>query len=136
VTAARELRATTPAEAVFVEQPHWAQLAFLVGRRSFVGYPGHLWSHGIASAGREQGVASFYRSVATGSARERESARRFLRDSGIDYVVVGVRERRSYGVSAEDFAGWLETAYRAPGVAVFKVASGPDPAATAIGGLR
>ena len=121
--AARELRATTPPDAVFVEHPHWAQLAFLVGRRSFMGYPGHLWSHGIAYEERERGLAAFYRSVAIGSARGREGALRFLLDSGIDYVVVGSREQSAYGVSAEHFAGWLVTAYRAPGLAVFRSAS-------------
>jgi len=94
-----------------------------------MGYPGHLWSHGIAYEEREQGLAAFYRSVASGSAREREGALRFLLDSGIDYVVVGSREQSAYGVSAEHFAGWLETAYRAPGVAVFKAALETDPAA-------
>ncbi len=134
LTAARQLRLTTPPEAVFVEHPHWAQLAFLVGRRSFVGYPGHLWSHGIAYAEREQSLAAFYRSVASGTSGGRESALRFLLDSGIDYVVVGSRERGAYGVSADHLAGWLETAYRAPGVAVFKAVSGVDPAAGAVRG--
>ena len=118
--AARELRATTPPDAVFVEHPHWAQLAFLVGRRSFMGYPGHLWSHGIAYEERERDLQAFYRSVATGSEPERRSALRFLVDSGIDYVVVGSRERRAYGVLPQHFATWLETTYSAPGVSVFQ----------------
>ena len=79
--------------------------------------------HGIAYEERERGLAAFYRSVAIGSAREREGALRFLLDSGIDYVVVGSREQSAYGVSANHFAGWLETTYSAPGLSVFKSAS-------------
>ena len=105
-----------------------------MGRRSFVGYPGHLWSHGIAYEERERDLQAFYRSVATGSEPERQRALRFLADSGIDYVVVGSRERGAYGVLPEHFAAWLETTYSGPGVSVFQAVTAGRSAAETEGG--
>lgn len=50
---AARLRETTEARALILHAPIHNSPVILTGRRSLMGYPGHLWSHGIDYAERE-----------------------------------------------------------------------------------
>jgi len=54
---ARRISAETPADAIFLNAPIHNHLVFLTGRKSLMGFPGHVWSHGYNDAfKREQDI--------------------------------------------------------------------------------
>ncbi|HKY43315.1 MAG TPA: hypothetical protein VJM50_09485, partial [Pyrinomonadaceae bacterium] len=58
---------------------------FLTGRRSLMGYPGHIWTHGLEFVRREGEIRRIY----LGS----PDADQLLSNYGIEYAVVGPHER-------------------------------------------
>jgi len=126
--AALRLREATPPRAVVLERPHWAQLARLAGRRSSIGYPGHLWSHGIDYAEREREVAAFYRSLAPGGPVRPGQWRAFLEGLGVDFVVVGPGERADFGSDPTRLALALPELFHVGGISVFGVPPLSEPA--------
>ncbi len=58
---------------------------FLTGRRSLMGYPGHIWTHGLEFVRREGEIKRVY----LGS----PDADYLMRNYGVDYAVVGPHER-------------------------------------------
>jgi hypothetical protein len=72
--------------------------AFLAGRRSVLGYPGHIWSHGLTFQEREVEVRAIY-------AGEPEAGAKLDRWE-VGYVLIGPHERAMMPVSDEFFAGW------------------------------
>jgi hypothetical protein len=58
---------------------------FLTGRRSLMGYPGHIWTHGLEFVRREGEIKRIY----LGS----PDADQLLRSYGVEYAVVGPHER-------------------------------------------
>ena len=58
---------------------------FLTGRRSLMGYPGHIWTHGLEFVQREGEIKRVY----LGST----DADQLLRNYGVEYAVVGPHER-------------------------------------------
>jgi hypothetical protein len=58
---------------------------FLTGRRSLMGYPGHIWTHGLEFVRREGEIKRMY----LGS----PDADQLMRNYGVDYAVVGPHER-------------------------------------------
>ena len=60
---------------------------FLTGRRTFLGYIGHLWSHGLDYHAREAEMKRIYEGA--------PDAASLIGHRGIDYVVVGPREREA-----------------------------------------
>lgn len=79
------IRQRTPPRAVILHAPIHNSVVALTGRQSVMGYPGHLWTHGISYNQRENEVRTIYRGGA-------ESARPLVA-LGIDYVVIGPAER-------------------------------------------
>ena len=57
---------------------------FLTGRRSLMGYPGHIWTHGLDYVQRETEIKRVYAGTL--------DADSIIRRYGIDYVVVGPHE--------------------------------------------
>ncbi|MEP9411190.1 MAG: hypothetical protein HRF42_07255 [Candidatus Brocadia sp.] len=54
---ARRITVETPADAIFLNAPIHNHLVFLSGRKSLMGFPGHVWSHGYNDAfKREQDI--------------------------------------------------------------------------------
>ncbi|KAA0245171.1 MAG: hypothetical protein DYG83_06590 [Candidatus Brocadia sp. AMX2] len=47
---AGRISAETPADAIFLNAPIHNHLVFLSGRKSLMGFPGHVWSHGYSDA--------------------------------------------------------------------------------------
>ena len=71
-------------------------MAVLTGRRSLMGYPGHIWTHGLEFAEREREVKRIY-SGAPG-------AEQLIQNYGIDFVVVGPLERMVMPVNDQFFS--------------------------------
>lgn len=79
------IRQRTPPRAVMLHAPIHNSVVALTGRQSVMGYPGHLWTHGITYGQRENEVKAVFRGGV-------ESAR-LLVALGVEYVVIGPAER-------------------------------------------
>ena len=75
----------TPPRAVIVHAPVHNTPVFLTGRRSLMGYPGHIWTHGLQFVQREGEIKRIY----FGS----PDAAQLLKFYNVDYAVVGPQER-------------------------------------------
>ena len=74
----------TPPRALIVHAPVHNTPVFLTGRRSLMGYPGHIWTHGLQFIQREGEIKRIY----LGS----PDALQLMANYGIDYAVVGPLE--------------------------------------------
>jgi hypothetical protein len=90
-------RETRP-RATILHEPTFDTPIFLTGRRSVMGYPGHISSHGIEYLGRLGEIRKIY-----AGAPEAES---LLKKYGIEYVVAGPHEQREAVVNESFFAGF------------------------------
>jgi len=81
---AERLREATPPRALVLHVPTYRSPVFLAGRRSLLGYPGHIWSQGLDAGTREEDIARMYR----GGPDAPELIRRY----GVDYVMYGPEE--------------------------------------------
>jgi hypothetical protein len=88
---AEKVKRQTQPRALLLCAPTYNPIAFLTGRRLFLGYGGHVWSHGIGYLPREMEVKKIY----SGS----YDAMDLLQKNGIEYVVVGPQERGSVQVN-------------------------------------
>jgi hypothetical protein len=71
---------------------------FLTGRRSLMGYPGHIWTHGLEFSLRESQVRQIYAGTS--------EAPRLLRDLKIEYAVVSPLERSVMPVNEQFFSSF------------------------------
>jgi hypothetical protein len=83
--AARVIEHGTPPRAVFAAWPTHDSPVLLAGRRSVLGYPGHIWSQGLEGGSREDDLARFF----SGAPEAAGVPARY----GADHVLVGPRER-------------------------------------------
>ena len=74
---------TTP-RALIVHAPVHNTPVFLTGRRSLMGYPGHIWTHGLEFLQRESEIRRIYLGA--------PDAEQLIRNYGIEYAVVGPQE--------------------------------------------
>ncbi|HEY6329730.1 MAG TPA: hypothetical protein VI756_10365, partial [Blastocatellia bacterium] len=81
----RLIEKDTPTNALILHAPVHNNPIVITGRRSLLGYPGHVWSHGIALGHREDDIKQIY---AGGPA-----ANSLIAQYGIDYVLIGREER-------------------------------------------
>jgi hypothetical protein len=79
------LREKTPPRALILHAPIHNSVVALSGRQSVMGYPGHLWTHGLNYSQRELDVKAIYK----GDEKMTEPLSRL----GVDYVIVGPFER-------------------------------------------
>jgi uncharacterized membrane protein len=79
------LREKTRPRALILHAPIHNSVVALSGRQSVMGYPGHLWTHGLNYAQRELDVKTIYK----GGAQMFEPLSRL----GVDYVIIGPAER-------------------------------------------
>jgi len=86
---------------------------FLTGRRSLMGYPGHIWTHGLDYAQRESEIKRMY----SGS----PDAETLMRKYQIEYVVVSPLERNIMLVN-EEFFSKFETVGDVGGYRLYKIA--------------
>ncbi|MDT5269011.1 MAG: hypothetical protein QOH49_1197 [Acidobacteriota bacterium] len=85
VAFAEVIKRETSPRALILHAPTYNDPVYLTGRRTFLGYPGHVWSHGIDYTPREAELKRIY----SGSA----DAPALIERAGIEYVVVGPLER-------------------------------------------
>ena len=87
VELAETIRRTTPLSATIVTAPYHNTPVALSGRALYLGFSGHVWSHGKAHWAREQALRAFY-----------EGSSEPLPEIRPDYVVVGPVERAKFNV--------------------------------------
>jgi hypothetical protein len=78
------IKRETPPQSVVIHAPVHNHPVFLTGRRSLMGYPGHVWTHGLEFVQRESEIKRVY----AGS----PDAVAILRKYAVDYAVVGPLE--------------------------------------------
>lgn len=94
--AAEAIRNSTPPRARVLHAPIHNSVVALTGRQSLMGYPGHLWTHGIDYGTRETEVQLIYRGGSTASD--------LLAKHNIDFVVIGPVERNQLNADERYFA--------------------------------
>jgi len=85
---------------------------FLTGRKSLMGYPGHIWTHGLEFTKREIDIKRVYAGA--------PDADQILRKYDIDYVVVGPLERLVLPVN-EAFFSTYEKVGDVSGYQLYKI---------------
>jgi hypothetical protein len=79
------VKAQTTPRSLIVHAPVHNTPVFLTGRRSLMGYPGHIWTHGLQFVQREGEIKRIYLGA--------PDAEQLIRNYGIEYLVVGPQER-------------------------------------------
>jgi hypothetical protein len=79
------VKAQTTPRSLIVHAPVHNTPVFLTGRRSLMGYPGHIWTHGLQFVQREGEIKRIYLGM--------PDADQLIRNYGIEYLVVGPQER-------------------------------------------
>jgi hypothetical protein len=90
--------AETPRRALILHAPTHRSPVYLAGRRSLLGYPGHIWSQGLDAGDREAEIRRIYAGV--------PDAGDLLARNGVDYVLVGPQELGWTRVEEEFLAGF------------------------------
>lgn len=84
--------------AIVIHAPVHNHPVFLTGRRSLLGYPGHVWTHGLEFADRESEIKRVYAGAPDAAA--------ILRKYGVEYVVVSPLERDNVTVNEQFFSNF------------------------------
>jgi hypothetical protein len=79
------VKAQTAPRSLIIHAPVHNTPVFLTGRRSLMGYPGHIWTHGLQFVRREGEIKRIYLGA--------PDAEQLIRNYGIEYLVVGPQER-------------------------------------------
>jgi len=79
------VKAQTAPRSLIVHAPVHNTPVFLTGRRSLMGYPGHIWTHGLQFVQREGEIKRIYLGA--------PDAEQLITKYGIEYLVVGPQER-------------------------------------------
>jgi hypothetical protein len=87
------MAAVTPPRALILHQPTYDSPVLLTGRRSLLGYPGHIWSQGLDADGRHAFIQDVYR-----GARPEPPL-----PLTVDYVLVGPQERAALAIADDAF---------------------------------
>jgi len=99
---AEVLKERTPINAMVLHAPVHNTPVFLSGRRSLMGYPGHIWTHGIDSGQREADIRKIYNGG--------YDARALLAKYHVDYVVVDPQEHSVMPINDAFFKQFQEVA--------------------------
>lgn len=106
------VKSKTAPRALIVHAPVHNTPVFLTGRRSLMGYPGHIWTHGLEFVQRESEIKRIY----LGS----PDAEQLIRTYGIEYAVVGPQEGMVTPVN-EMFFTRFEKVGEVGGYTLFKI---------------
>jgi hypothetical protein len=87
-------RVTTP-DALVLHAPTYNPPSVLTGRKTLLGYPGHIWSHGQNFAPREAEIKRIYSGAA--------DAESLLSKNHVDYVIVSPLEKEMMQVNESFF---------------------------------
>jgi hypothetical protein len=95
VSVAEQIRRKTPAQSLIMTAPIYNAPVVLTGRRWFMGFTGHLVSHGIDISERENVLRRIYAGT--------PDAENLIQKYGIDYIVVSNQERETVDVNEAFF---------------------------------
>lgn len=90
------IKQDTAPRSLIVHAPVHNDPVFLSGRRSLMGYPGHIWTHGLEFVQRESQIKRIYAGA--------PDAEQLIRNFDVDYIVVGPLERLVMPVNNQFFA--------------------------------
>jgi hypothetical protein len=93
---------STPPGSLILHTPTHNSPVYLSGRRSVLGYPGHIWSQGLDAGGREAEIRAIYAGTA--------DAPGLIARYGVDYILVGPQEREWTLVNDEALSRYSLTA--------------------------
>src|SRR5215213_5521167 len=79
------IKAQTAPRSLIIHAPVHNTPVFLTGRRSLMGYPGHIWTHGLQFVQREGEIRRIYLGA--------PDAEQLIAKYNIEYLVVGPQER-------------------------------------------
>ena len=102
VAFAESIKEKTPPSATILHAPIHNTPVYLTGRKSIMGYPGHIWTHGLEYGPREQEIKQIY----AGSS----NAVALLTKYGVDYVVIGPHEVSTENPNVAFFSAYPEIA--------------------------
>ena len=97
---AEMIKQKTEPRALILHAPTFNHPVFLTGRRSLMGYPGHIWTHGLEFAPREAEIKRMYEGAA--------GAVDLLARYGIEYAVVGPLEQNQMTVNTLFFERYVK----------------------------
>jgi hypothetical protein len=100
ITFAEMIKTRTAPRSLILQAPIHNHPVFLTGRRALMGYPGHIWTHGLDYAEREREIKQIY---AGGPGADNLLAR-----YGVDYVVIGPLEKLLMPVNDSFFAKYTK----------------------------
>ncbi len=112
VSFAESVKNRTEPRASIIHAPVHNHPVFLTGRRSLMGYPGHIWTHGLDYVQRESEIKRVY---AGGP-----DAMFLLRKYNVAYAVVGPHERNLLNVN-EEFFSKFEVVGEVSGYRLYKI---------------
>jgi hypothetical protein len=112
------LREKTPPRALILHAPIHNSVVALSGRQSVMGYPGHLWTHGLNYSQRELDVKAIYK----GDEKMTEPLSRL----GVDYVIVGPFERIELAPDESPFRNLYPVVIDHAGYRVYQVKAVED----------
>ena len=92
------IKREVPAQAVVIHAPVHNHPVFLTGRRSLMGYPGHVWTHGLEFGPRESEIRRVYAGAPDAVA--------ILKKYNVDYVVVSPLEQNTMTVNGQFFSSF------------------------------
>jgi len=90
------IKQKTAPRALIIHAPVHNTPVFLTGRRSLMGYPGHIWTHGLQYLEREGEIRRMYMGTA--------ESEQLLKNNNIDYAVIGPLERAVVPVNERFFS--------------------------------
>jgi hypothetical protein len=90
------IKQKTEPRALIIHAPVHNHPVFLTGRRSLMGYPGHVWTHGLEFGPRESEIRRVYAGTADAEA--------ILRKYGVRYAVVSPLERNLMSANDQFFS--------------------------------
>jgi hypothetical protein len=97
---AEMIKQQTPPRATILHAPVHNTPVFLTGRRSLMGYPGHIWTHGLEYGPRETEIRRIYAGA--------PDAVSLLARYGVDYVVIDPQEHSLMKVNTDFFRRYPE----------------------------
>ncbi len=106
------IKQQTAPRSMIVHAPVHNHPVFLTGRRSLMGYPGHVWTHGLEFAQRESEIRRVYAGAPDAAA--------ILRKYKVDFIVVSPLERNILTVN-EQFFSKFELVGEVGGYRLYKV---------------
>ncbi|HEY6660812.1 MAG TPA: hypothetical protein VI031_06710 [Pyrinomonadaceae bacterium] len=92
---AEMIKERTAPRATIVHAPVHNTPVFLTGRRSLMGYPGHIWTHGLQFVQRESEIKRIYLGM--------PDADQLLKNYNIEYAVIGPHEKAVIPVNERFF---------------------------------